>query len=549
MAADVTAERLPADADAPMGDRVGLDRGRPARWSTRVFWAAIVVALPLLLWFGRGDWFFLDDWWVLAGDGLARPGLLEGHNGHWITVVRLVHWASFEVWGLHSYLPYQVPVVLAHLGATVLVRQVILRLGVREWIAASTALAFLFFGSGRENILWGHEVGQTGSVVCGLALLLLTDGRGSVTRRDWLALGVGLVGLMTSGMFVGYLAGVGVAVLIRRGVRIAAFYAVPLGAVYAAWYTSYAHADESARSPAGATIRYGGRMLWATVDAAARGPQGAVVLAAAALGLGVAVHQAWRSETWAAAATPLGLAVGWAAFAGLTASARAWVSADDYDSERYLYASAALVLPLAAAGVEHLARRRALVGAAALVPLAVGLPGNFTRLQDPGPFRSGNPQFVFAMAHSPFLGDVPPDTPVFGNRVRTDPGIPLTTGWLSRQVAAGRIPEPDGSEPVQDFNATIVLALRQAHTTADHGGCPPLTDPVPVTLRAGDRIGFTGTISLSATDGAQESARRRFSSRTGSEIEVTSGPIDVVVRRVMGGQAQACIPDAEGGPR
>jgi hypothetical protein len=166
-----------------------------------VFALALAVALPLILWFGRDQWFFLDDWWVLTEDGLTSPGYLDGHNGHWITVVRVVHRLNFELWGLRTYLPYQVPVVLAHLGAAVLVRQVTRQLGVRGWIATATAVAFLFFGSGRENMVFGFQVSLTGSLVCGLALFLLADGPRSVTRRDRLALGVAVLGLTTSAMF------------------------------------------------------------------------------------------------------------------------------------------------------------------------------------------------------------------------------------------------------------------------------------------------------------------------------------------------------------
>jgi hypothetical protein len=80
---------------------------------------------------------------------------------------------------------------LAHVGTAVLLRMVMMRLGVRGWIATAAALAFLFFGWGRENIVFGFQVSLTGSVLCGLALFLLAEGPRSVTRRDWLALGVG----------------------------------------------------------------------------------------------------------------------------------------------------------------------------------------------------------------------------------------------------------------------------------------------------------------------------------------------------------------------
>ena len=143
------------------------------RWSARLFGVVVVVALPLLLWFERHRWFFLDEWWVLTRDGLTSPGYLDAHNGHWITVLRFDYRLNFELRGLRSYLPYQIPVVLAHLCAAVLLRQVIRRLGVRGWIATCVALAFLFFGSGgdaagvvRRRGLFGGDAQQLHERVC-----------------------------------------------------------------------------------------------------------------------------------------------------------------------------------------------------------------------------------------------------------------------------------------------------------------------------------------------------------------------------------------------
>jgi hypothetical protein len=36
------------------------------RWSARVFVVAVVAALPVLLWFGRDHWFYLDEWQILG---------------------------------------------------------------------------------------------------------------------------------------------------------------------------------------------------------------------------------------------------------------------------------------------------------------------------------------------------------------------------------------------------------------------------------------------------------------------------------------------------
>jgi hypothetical protein len=510
-------------------------RGEP--WSARIFAVAVVVALPLLLWFGRHRWFFLDEWWVLT-DGLTSPGYLDAHNGHWITVLRFDYRLTSELWGLRSYLPYQIPVVLAHLGAAVLLRHVIRRIGVRGWIATCAAVAFLFFGSGRDNITWGFQLSVTGSVVCGLVLFLLADGPRQVTRRDWLILAVGLLGLMTSAMFLGFLVGFGVTTLLRRGMRVAAFYALPLGVVYGTWYLEYGREDTTSGSLNGAVIRYAGRMFWATFDALAQGAVGTVLVAVAALGLGAAIQRAWRSGVWVAAALPLGLAVGWVVFASMTALGRANALPQPYNSSRYLHVGAALLLPLVAAGTEQLARRRTLFGVAALVPLAMGLPGNLDRFSYTGPEREHR-QWIFATAHSPFIDDLPPDTKLF-------PYVfgPLSLGWLARQAAAGRIPEPDGAHPVLGLDVAAGLVLAQEVAATDHRSCPQLTTPLRLTLQSGDEIGFMGAVTVTTTDGTYESHRRTFLGRDGTVIKAQAGPVDVVVRSAGGQVSRVCVPGA-----
>jgi hypothetical protein len=182
-------------APRPLADRPGPAAGAgppvsAGRWSACVLAVAVVIAVPLLVWFGRHHWFFLDEWLILGAAGESGQGYLDGHNGHWITLLRLGYRLNFELWGLRTYLPYQVPAVLGHVASAVLLRQICRRLGARGWIATATALAFLFFGTGHENITLGFQVALTGSLICGFGMFLLAEGPGVVTRRDWLALGL-----------------------------------------------------------------------------------------------------------------------------------------------------------------------------------------------------------------------------------------------------------------------------------------------------------------------------------------------------------------------
>jgi hypothetical protein len=540
----MTASLAPPEIESP--DLTADAPTTSDRWSGGVFGAAVVAALPLLLWVGRDHWFFLDEWWVLTRDGLTRPGYLDGHNGHWITLLRLEYRLNFELWGLRSYVPYQLPVILAHLGAAVLLREVIRRCGVRGWIATVAALAFLFFGSGRENMTFGFQVSVTGSLVCGLGLFLLADGPRTVTRRDWLALGLGVVGLMTSSVFVAVLVGFGVTTLLRRGLRVTMFYALPLGVVYVAWYLRYGADSAAPLRVTAKAARFVGRMFWAIFDALAQGATGVLLVALAGVGLATALHQARRSRSWAPAALPLGLAAAWLTFASLTALGRADVSitAESHGAGRYVHVGVALLVPLVAAGAERLARWRTAVGVVALVPLAIGLPGNLDLLRHTDPlFRTRDP--VLAMAHSPFIDDVPPATRLIEiGEIR----VPLTAGWLARQVAAGRVPEPDDDvDPVVGLDATRELVLEQVPGTDEERRCPPLTGPLTMTLRAGDEFRFGGAIRLSTTDGRDESSPRGFFSGDGSTIRALAGPVDILVRPVEGLPALVCTPASPAG--
>ena len=319
---------------------------------------------------------------------------------------------------------------------------------------------------------------------------------------------------------------------------------MPLGIIDIAWYLRYARENGPSLELTGQAVRFAGRMFWATFDALAQGGVGAVLVAVAVIGLGAALRRAWPSGTWADAALPLGLAVAWMAFAGLTAMARAHGFPEIYDSSRYLHVGAALLLPLVACGAEQLARRHTLVGATALIPLAIGLPGNLDKLSHTDPLVRGNREFVLAVAHSHFVDDVPPETNPMPPAGPFQP--PLTTGWLARQAAAGRIPEPDTGDPTLHLNATNWLVLTQDPGSDEHPTCPGLTTPRTVTLRAGERLPFDGTVHVTVTDGTHESLPRVFHGGDGGPIVAQAGPVDVVARPGLGQPATLCA--AEGSP-
>jgi hypothetical protein len=264
------------------------------------------------------------------------------------------------------------------------------------------------------------------------------------------------------------------------------------------------------------------------------------------VGLATALRQAQRSGNWVHVALPLGLAVAWLTFASLTALGRADVplTADTHAAGRYLHVGAALLLPLVAVGAERLARRRTALGVIALAPLAIGLPGNLELLGQTNPYlraRDG----ILELARSPFIDDVPPDTRLIEN---DDIRVPLTAGWLARQAAAGRVPEPaDTVDPVVGLDAARKLVLEQVRGSDERPTCPRLSGSLTATLHGGDELRFGGAIILAVTDGEHESRPRGFFSGDGSTIRARAGPVDIVVRRVQDLPARVCAPVPSGG--
>jgi hypothetical protein len=176
------------------------------------------------------------------------------------------------------------------------------------------------------------------------------------------------------------------------------------------------------------------------------------------------------------------------------------------------------------------------------VPLAIGFPGNFNRLSETAVVSRTNRELAYAIAHSPFVDDVPRDV-----RPMQDNGFqpPATAGWLARQAAAGRIPEPE--RPVQPelrLTATSRLVLAQAVATSDRPACPVLSAPLAISLRAGDEVRFAGAIQVAVTDGTHESLPRRFLGDGRSSIRAQAGPVDVVVRSIPDAPAWVCPPSA-----
>ncbi|MGO9875955.1 MAG: hypothetical protein ACLPVY_19425 [Acidimicrobiia bacterium] len=443
-------------------------------------------ASGLFLYLGRRVWFFNDEWDFIttrrAGnfDDLMRP-----HFGHWSTIPILVYRLLWWTVGLRSYAPYQVLIVALHLAAAWMVRCVMRRSGVRPWIATAAAAILVLFGRGYQDIVWAFQITQVGSLVFGLAHLLLADHDGPLDRRDWIGLAAGTAGMLCSGVAVTMVIVVGIAALVRRGWRIAAIHTVPLGLLYLLWWYRYARGSYSTQgiTPIGLA-----RFVAATIVNVFRAV-GSFDATAALLGwlLIAGLVLAWRPAgraNWSRqAAAPFALLVGAVVYLVITAFGRAGLPGATHRS-RYLDLTLAMLLPALGIAADAVVRRWRTTALAVFAILLIGIPGNvraiaaYTHNQETKTalFR----QTVFLL---PRLRDsrlVPKST---------EPLPPFTIGWLLDGAASGRIPAPSSITDVERAEGQLRLALRSVpHHPTGSETCRPVVHGIRINLGLGESL-------------------------------------------------------------
>jgi hypothetical protein len=469
-----------------------------ARAAAVAFTAIAVLSAPLLAFWGRNWWFWADDWDFLADRTAGNAGdVFRGHYQHWTTVPVLAYRGLWFVFGIRSYLPYQLLIIGAHLGAIALLRVVMRRSGVSPWMATLVAVVFVFFGSGAENILIAFQITFVGSVLFGLVQLLLADHEGPWDRRDWIGLLAGLFALMCSGVGVAMAIVVGIAMLLRRGLRIAVLHTAPLAVAYAMWAVlspdGSGAGEYRTQSPL-QVIKFAGIGIGAAFGRLGQVPWFGFVIAALMLGgLVVTVRAAGLGALRGRLALPFALLLGAAAFlvvTGLVRSGQAGPIASSVSTgpgrarqSRYVYLIVALALPAFALAADAVARRRRELAVAVVAILLVGVPGNVHKLSTfTNQSLVDRKNFRLAVLEAPRLpraGEFPRET---------SPATPtrfagLTLGWLIDSLPSGRIPAPHHITRTDIANQTRRLALRPGTRPATLG-CFTFARPGEITLRA-----------------------------------------------------------------
>jgi hypothetical protein len=359
----------------------------------------------------------------------------------------------------------------AHLLAVVMLRWVMRRAGVRPWTATVAAVALLLFGAGLQNIVVAIQVSFVGALVLALVQIRLTDHDGRVSWRDGLGIVAGIAAVMCSAVGVAMIPVVAIAVLLRRGWRVAALQVVPVVSTFAVWYVLARPSASTTAEPEGTTLGTVVRKVaeWdlrgevSTFEAMGGVPWlGAGLAAVLVVGLVVAWRPMGRSELRRSQFAPIALLVGGLAFLTLTGYAR-WMlnGVDDVGSRsRYVYMVAACTIPALAVAADALMRRwRAAVPVVAGLA-AVAVVANVIAFTEPtpylGPHWDHHRQVVLASARSPLAPRVSPN-------VRVDPAraFALDIGWLLEADREGRLPDLETIDPEVAAEIPLRLGLRQ----------------------------------------------------------------------------------------
>jgi hypothetical protein len=529
-----------------------------ARAAVVAFVLVELAAIPLLLSWGNKWWFWADDWDFLAGRTGGNLGdLFRPHYQHWTTLPILAYRLLWTLFGIRHYVPYQLLVIGLHLVAALLLRTVMQRAGVRPWLASLVAGAFVFFGSGAENILIAFQITFVGSIVFGLAQLLLADHDGGLDRRDWFGLLAGLAGLMCSGVGVTMTVIVGMAMLMRRGWRIALVHTAPLALLYGIWSvvspTGYETVNYHSQSPV-QVIKFVAIGAGAGFGRLAQLPGLGIVLAVVlVIGVVIAIARQGVGELRGRFAVPLALLVGAGLFLVVTGIARSGqpvlgvhspgTGPERARQSRYVYLVAAMALPAIAIAADAIARRWRLLTIPIVVLLLAGVPGNVHQLRiytEQGFFFRNQTRIdILAAPRVPIAKKISP-------AIAPARFAALNMGWLLASLPSGRIPAPDPPlSPTKIASETLKLVLREAKKPTDEN-CAPLVATQRRVLRAFQRITLTkgsALITFYPLFGGDPSKPVQFPRVVGGRTVVAStGPLQLEIEPVAR-PAVLCGPD------
>ena len=379
------------------GAKSGWPRS-PLPLATCTHIATLVGAFAFWVWLDRGLWFFGDEWDFLVQRGLSYgptnpSSIWFPHNEHWSTLPILLWRALFGVFGLGSYWPYLVPLLLAQIVVMHLVWRLCIKAGAAPWVATAAVALLGLLGAGAEDLTWAFQIGFVGSVMFGVLAFDILDHRDSgtssarrhagLTSRDAIASIALVASLMCSTIGNAMVVGAAVLASARLPRRRVFNVIAPPVAAYALWFALVGHLGLAAHSDRVSltTLTNLPGYVWTGLSAAL-GQSFNLPSAGGALLVCVAVWVAYHSRAlWYQAPAVLGLCAAVLVFYALAAMGRD-ASTVSPAVPRYVYIAIALFLPAVAkllSPARTSTSRVAVLGAVTL--LAVSTLGNVGQAQ------------------------------------------------------------------------------------------------------------------------------------------------------------------------
>ena len=209
--------------------------------------AGVLFASAALLLYLARDFTFIQDTWnfLLERQGSSLDTYLKPHNEHIVVIPVAIEKLLVSVFGMGSALPERL-VLTAMLLATAALVFVYVRRRIGPWPAVIAATLLSFLGPSWMILLWPFQTVIVGSVLCGVAALLLLD-RDDRAGDAWACVLL-VLAVLFSAIGVSFALGAAADVLVRRrerGLFGRAYVAVVPLLVYVAWYLGWGHEAEN----------------------------------------------------------------------------------------------------------------------------------------------------------------------------------------------------------------------------------------------------------------------------------------------------------------
>ncbi len=196
-----------------------------------VFWAGLAVLVASAWWYGRGLWFYSDEWNIIAVHHSGH--WMDGFNGQWLLIPTLFFRVLLEIFGLFTYWPFRF-VGLAWYSSLIIVFHAWARRRVRPAAAALAALAIAWYSTSWNVVMMPLLMNFTIPCVMLFAVWMLLD-RDDRRGNLWAA-GCLLVGVLSSNVGLVVCLIIAVEFVLRRVPWRRWWIFVPSAVVWVPWF-------------------------------------------------------------------------------------------------------------------------------------------------------------------------------------------------------------------------------------------------------------------------------------------------------------------------